>query len=316
MVWYKAWKPKQLLQWLDEFSPTAGFFVAGDCIFAYNIYDFIVNRYNAKASLYLTDDYILPRKKETALEKLRREAIIRAVKESLEWTSEFFTVSEVMREEYRSFLNKESSVIVNMTEPLRDDSVRTDGSAINIIYAGSLYYGRDMVIRSVAEAVEKYNSSGLSDKKVHINVYSNSQISESQSSGLFINQYIHNKGSLGKKELVKELNRSDILLFAESFDDIYIEKTKLSLSTKIPEYLSLHKPILAVGPACVGSMQYLKGVSMCVNDKADIYLSLCKLLDSQRLQAELSDKAAAKYSEMNNKEALQAMFAEKVLTSV
>ncbi|MEG0474048.1 MAG: hypothetical protein RR588_17145 [Solibacillus sp.] len=35
-------------------------------------------------------------------------------------------------------------------------------------------------------------------------------------------------------------------------------KTRLSISTKIPEYLATGKPILAIGPSTLSSIKYLK----------------------------------------------------------
>ena len=37
VLWAGKWKSRKLLQWLDEYSPTAIFFVGGDCLFSYDI---------------------------------------------------------------------------------------------------------------------------------------------------------------------------------------------------------------------------------------------------------------------------------------
>ncbi len=54
----------------------------------------------------------------------------------------------------------------------------------------------------------------------------------------------------------------------ESFDKKFVMSTRLSLSTKIPEYLNANKPILAYGPDGISSLEYLKDnklANVCTN---------------------------------------------------
>lgn len=307
IIWYKSWKSEALINWLDDYNPTAVFFVGGDCLFAYNIYLFIVKRYSPKSSLYLTDDYIAPRKKKTFLSEIRRKLIINKLQESLKLTHHFFTISAPMKQAYNVLLNRNSDIIVNMTESLYSHEYIKSGENIAIVYAGSLYYGRDDVLLAVADAIERYNVNN--NKKVFLEVYSKDKINNNKLKNF---SFTHFNGPVNKEKLIKIYNAADILLFVESFNDYQIEKTRYSLSTKVPEYLSLKKPIFAVGPDNIGSMDYLQDVAQCVYKLDDIYKKLVDLLESHELQLKLAKSSYIKYVKYNNKEKMQEKFIKKI----
>ena len=311
MLWKGKWKSKALLAWLDAFSPTAVFFVGGDCLFAYDICKFIADRYNAKTSLYITDDYIMPGKKDHVITKLRKRWIKKKMQGCLAYAHSFFTVSGMMRKEYREVFGRDSSVIVNLSEPLKMPVEKKPDNVYTIMYAGSLYYGRDEVLGKLSHAIQKYNCTSL--KKALLKVYTNSAPDEEQKSKFVVDGASMYCGSLGKEELKRELNLSDILAFVESFDEEFAEKTKYSLSTKVPEYLSVGKPILAIGPTGIGSMEYLADVAVCVNDTSTLDVALTELLISEELQAKVAERCEVKYLNYHSKDKIQREFLEAVL---
>lgn len=307
ILWYKKWKSPKLVEWLDSFSPTAVFFVAGDAGFAYDIYKFVCRRYNPKASLYITDDYVTPRSKESFCEKIKRKFIRRKLTEALTITDTFFTVSRPMKDKYLEDFGRDSKTIVNFSESLKENVEKIPDDRTVLLYAGSLYYGREQVIGKIASAIEKYNNKSP-QKKAVLNVYTNVEPDETTKKLFVIDGCGEYCGSLNKEELKIALNRADILLFAESFDEEQIEKTKYSLSTKVTEYLSVGKPILAVGPQNIGSMEHLADVSLCINDMESLEEKLFTLLDNASMREELSEKALEKYEKCHNREMLQTQF--------
>ncbi len=311
VIWQGKWKSKKLIEWLDEVSPTAIFFVGGDCLFAYDICKFIAKRYNARTSLYITDDYIMPRTKDSLVGKLRKKKIKKRIEKCLEYAESFFTVSDMMRREYKDLFGKDSSVIVNLSEPLKMQVEDKDDSAYTMMYAGSLYYGRDEMLGKLSAAVKEYNDTHV--KKALLKVYTNMPPDEKTRSRFIVDGASEYCGSLDKDGLRLELNRSDILVFVESFDKDLMEKTKYSLSTKVPEYLSVGKPVLAIGPMGIGSIDYLSDVAVCVDDLSEIKEKLTGLLDSEAVQADVAEKCEKKYLNNHSKEKIQKEFLRKVL---
>lgn len=311
IIWRKNWKSKQLNTWLEKFKPTAIFFVGGDSIFAYNICNYISKKYNARLTLYITDDYIMPRKKENIFSKKRREIIAKKIEETLELSNEFFTVSHPMQQAYKRKFGRDSNVIVNMTDDLKKEKDIKIDDKIILVYAGSLYYGRDDVCGEIALAIKKYNRYGK--KKAFFKIYTNVEPSIESKKKFEIEDVCKFCGSLKKDELIREFNKATILVFVESFDEEQIEKTKYSLSTKVPEYLSVGKPILAVGPSGIGSMEYLSDCAFNINNRNDIESGILDLLINEKLREKISVLGEEKYKLFHNKTTLQENFLRLVL---
>lgn len=307
LLWWKSWKSSNLLKWLDDFSPTSIFFVAGDSLFAYAICWYIAKKYGCAVSVYVTDDYIVERKNETFLEKLFRKKIKKEMLKILSISKNFFTISEIMREKYLEELNHDSHIIVNMTESLKsEEKYDNDESIIKLVYAGNLYYGRDLVISKLSDSIELYNNTH--QKKCKLYIYSNKVLTDEEKAMMIKGEGTCFGGNLNKLELQIVLNQADFLVFVESFDEIYIEKTRYSLSTKVTEYLSLAKPIIAIGPKGIGSIEYLKDVSLHIDNLDEIYEKLLFLIESKSLQIELAKSAEEKYISKHNKSMLQEEF--------
>lgn len=311
LLWLGKWKSADLLKWLDAYSPTAIFFVGGDCLFSYDICKYIAKRYNAKVSLYITDDYIMPRKNDSFIGRLRKKKIKKRISDCLEFSQSFFTVSDIMRREYKNVFGRDSSVIVNLSEPLKCIDSRKENDVYTMMYAGSLYYGRDEMLGELSRAIQRYNSKN--ENKAILNVYTNSVPDDKTRERFVIDGASAYCGSLNKDELKRELNRSDILVFVESFDEDLMEKTKYSLSTKVPEYLSVGKPVLAIGPSGIGSMDYLSDVAVCINDMSELEEKLSLLLDSDSVRTDIANKCENKYLNNHSKEKIQKEFLRKVM---
>lgn len=307
ILWMNGWKSRQLIDWLDEFKPMAVFFVAGDSIFAYSIYRFVLTRYDAIGSLYITDDYIMPRKDNSFLDEFLRRKIIKNIDESLKMTKNFYTISTPMKIAYSDLFERDSKLIVNMTEPLKTIRTINKSKHLTLVYAGSLYYGRDKILSRLAEEINIYNGKSKT-LKAFLKIYTNAKMSDDTKKKLEIDGSCGCFGSLNKEELRIELNNADILVFVESFDLDQIEKTRFSLSTKVPEYLSLEKPILAIGPRGIGSIEYLDGVSMLVDRDDLIYKGIAELLDSQEIRDTLAKEAYKKYEKNHIKGIIQTEF--------
>lgn len=314
MIWWRKWKSKRLIAWLDSFKPDAVLFVAGDSIFAYSICDYIQKRFDCRLSVYVTDDYIMPRKDETLLHLIRRNIIKKNLCNVLKRASVFFTISEPMRLAYKKELNKDSYIALNMIEDLHDSSYEKKEKEIILSYAGSFYYGRSKVLGMLAKAISEYNKqNNVCPAKLMI--YSNQNPSKSIMKELVIAGASQYGGSLLPEQLKERLNTSDILVFVESFDSYQIEKVKYSLSTKVPEYMSVGKPILAIGPKGIGSIDYLKDVSLSCSSPKRIKISINELVGNDNLRMKLAIMAREKYRVKHNRVALQKDFIKHVVGS-
>ena len=86
--------------------------------------------------------------------------------------------------------------------------------------------------------------------------------------------FIHYRGTYKKDDFFKFTSQSDVLLHVESFDFSIRNYTRFSISTKLPEYLSMGKLILAIGPSDIASMMYLieNKAALIINDVNNLNL--------------------------------------------
>lgn len=313
LLWWKKWWSKGLAAWLDEFNPEAVFFVAGDALFPYDICQRIVKRYNARLTVYVTDDYIMPRTAESLLHRIRRHFIKRKLTHAVNLASTFYTVSDKMRRAYKDVLHRDSCPLVNMTEDLYDPPAIEEKKEIVLTYAGSFYYKRADMLGKLASVIKKYNDTH-ENAHVSLVLYSNAKPTREILEQVTLSGASEYGGSLNREQLKQRLNTSDMLVFVESFDKEQMEKVRYSLSTKVPEYLSVGKPIIAIGPLEAGSMEYLKDVACCVYSEQDMD-SIIRFIENKKYQTALAQTAREKYLAEYNKTELQVKFSNLVLGS-
>lgn len=303
LIWKNGkWKTRELKNWLEEFSPDIVFFMAGDAGFAYDIALTIKSKFDAKLITYITDDYVLPRKTVNILWWFRRNLIFKRMKNAIERSNVLLTISPKMKRTYKQLFHKDSIVISNVHSSLLENKQKSDNKEIiKLIYAGGLHYNRYRVLEQLGKAIIRLNKQSTKmSKEVNLFIYSNSKPTKKILKKINIPGASRYCGSLGQKELAKELNDSDVLVHVESFDKKSIESTRLSLSTKIGEYLSLAKPILAVGPKDIASMEFLNEIAYCINEEKHLDKKIEKLLSDDNLMKELGYEAQRKYRKITS----------------
>jgi hypothetical protein len=297
------WKTKELDDWLNEFSPEVIFLCAGDSGFAYDITKYVQDKYGSKLVVYITDDYVLPRKTLSPFWWWRRNQILDRMKETVQKSDLFITISQQMRKVYAELLGKDSILAVNMTNSMKDGSISAvNNGKVTLVYAGGFHFKRYVTLRLLAQSLKKYNDSTINEQKAYLKIYSGQEPNRKVLKYLNLEGVSKYCGKLSSVQLKEVLNSCDIPVHVESFDKKSIESTRLSISTKIPEYLSLGKAILAIGPNQVASMEYLNDTAFCITHKDSIYFEIKKLLDDKELRVSLSKKSLIKYSDNHIKE--------------
>jgi len=302
IIWNsRKWDTKDFNIWLNDFSPEVIFFCAGDSGFAYNIVNTIIRKFKCKLVIYITDDYILPRKTINLFWWIRRNYIMKKMKIAISNSNLFITISDKMKFEYKKIFKKDSIIVVNMPDSMKREGIIKNNNTINLIYAGELHFKRYETLNLLGKAIEKYNLNHNTSKKAFLKIYCiNKPTNKKVLKMLNIKNASQYLGRLNRDKLIEALNENNILVHVESFNKKSIESTKLSISTKIPEYLSLEKPILAIGPSEVASIEYLKDSALCINNKDSIYEEITKLFADEKSMVSLSKKATQKYYKYHN----------------
>lgn len=308
----KSWDTEDLKNWVRDFSPDVIFFCAGDSNFAYDIANKLVIDTNAKLVLYVTDDYILPRKKKSLFWWWRRNLTLKKLKATAKKSDIFYTISPQMKNMYQEILEVNSEIAINISRNLSKNSEGAlKNSELTLVYAGGLHFKRYETLIILIKAIERLNREAQLEKKIKLVIYSQSKLSENNIKSLNTESSVF-KGPINSAELVQVLRECDVPVHVESFDEKSIESTRLSISTKIPEYLSLKKEILAIGPDNIASMKYLKDYAFCISNVSDLQSRLLEFITNEELRKELAEKSYNKYLESHQEHLEKLKFKNKI----
>ena len=299
-IWEKKkWENVSLKNWIDRFKPDVIFFYAGDSLFAYKVVNYIQKICKSQLAVYIADDYILPRTKISFAGKIRQRYVKKYMTDFVKRADYFFTISDEMRKVYQDIWGKDSVCIMNLPHIEIGDS-QCENKEIVFTYCGGLEFGRAKTLGMLAKRIYEYNKmqNGI---KAMFNIYSLDHPTSKELKGMNRGDSCFFKGSINRKEVNREIRNSDVLVHIECFDKKSIESTRLSVSTKISEYLCSGKPILAIGPKDVASMKYLRDTACCIYDEESISRYIPKLIENKEYRKSLARKSEKKYKDVSDR---------------
>lgn len=323
LVWStNKWDNDKLNKWLEAFKPEVIFFVGGSNSFSYKITNKIADKFNIPVYLYFTDDYITPIKTIDPFWWVNYYWLKKELKKLLVDVKKIFVIGEDMGKEFSDKLNKECISIMNAVNI--DDYLvkrvkkKKYNNSIELAYFGGLHLNRWKTLFMIADSLYEIDSEdGI---KMTINIYTGTLLEEKLLNKFNEHPNINFKGSVTEKEIVDEMQKYDVLVHVESFDQEMISKTRLSISTKIPEYLASGKVLLGVGPSELSSIKYLKKLDFVyIIDKYDretIKLKLREIANQKNNFDEIGTQgiviAKLNHSIENNKDIIRQVISKGV----
>lgn len=288
-IWQAArWRTRALHQWVDEFAPEVVFLVGGEYTFAYNVARHITARRAVPLVVFLGDDvYGVSRFSLSPLFWLHKALIRSAMRRTVGSAARLFTTCDLMGEEYREIFGVDYTTLptaCSRIEPAPAPAARTP---IELSYLGKVSLGRWTTLRAIGEALRDINAQ---QRRAVLRIYTTERLDRGMVVRLTIPGAMEFMGGLSAAEVSKVISNSDILVHVESMDKVNRKLTRLSLSTKIPEYLASGKCILAAGPSEVASIRYIREheAGMVVTDMDMLSRKLEMLISSPELRRSLA----------------------------
>jgi len=258
LLWRSGrWRSPALLEWLDGFAPEAVFFQGSNYPFAYDIALWICARYGIKLLIQLTDDYTYVPHPLLPMAWVFHFRYLKRFKAGLARAQAVYAISPAMRDEYaRRFGCDYIRVAANCValSPVTPEP-QNESAPLRLIYAGSTHTGRWRVLREIGRCLAVLRGQGL---YAALEIYTPRPLPPRLRGKLTIERALSVKGSLTPGQLAQTMREANALVMVESFARQARKVTRLSLSTKIPEYMAAGRCILAVGPGDVSSMAYLR----------------------------------------------------------
>lgn len=288
LVWRLGrWRSKQLQGWLERQKPDVIFVYAGYCRFINSVSIDLHKRLNIPMAVLYPDDFVI-----YAPQSVYRKWLIKSNRELLDNCGQYYAIGEDMKNEYSVFFNKPFDYIGNIVSK-RDPVPKEESDIINITYLGSLYWNRGVALLDFAKGLKK-RAEGMGVKRYVIKVFSSSSFTEEQKTHLEEND-IQYCGFVKGDDYWKSIAEADILLHAESDEEQYMRMTRLSVSTRIPEYIMSYRPTIAFGPKEVAPIRYFDRIDhrmvVWCNDVIGIedgYRNAIALINSQSLRLEIA----------------------------
>lgn len=284
LIWkITYWKNKKFKRWIDNISPNVIFLFYQDTIFSLKIAKWISKRFNCPIILYVTDDYyhdfgnsknvlrqIFYKCKHRSLIDLKSN-IVKVIGCSNEAASFFGNLCE------KSFVTLYTPVDKKYLDlPFH----RQRNRIIIFRYFGNLGLKRWEILECLGKTIKEINAG---KEMAILEIYSSCN-DQNIINKLNIKNGSTYKGWANPQKCLYLLEDTDIAVHVESFDFNTMQRTKMSISTKIPDYLGAGKCILAIGEKNLASISHINGIGEIVSDIKDLENVVRKLIDDINLR--------------------------------
>ena len=313
IVWKLGhWKSDELDNFVDTFAPDVFFFPIENYIHFNRINQYIINKFHPHRVIgYMWDDnFTFKQHPFNPLYIIHRIWLRRSVKQLVKRCDVVFAINPKLKKELDAEYGINS---VLLTKPIKQVETPTFSSVeypIRMIYTGKLIIGRDETIAKIVEAIRKVNSKG---PKVILDVYTGTALSTKMKGRIDVPGACNLHGFISQEEVIKEQQKSDVLIFAESLTNQDLS-ARLSFSTKITDYLSAGKCIWAIGSKDLAPIEYLKtedaAIVSCMEHEIEEHLRT--IVDHKEIIVEYAQKGLECGKRNHNASLIERRFREAI----
>ena len=292
LLWLVSkWNSKKLNRWLDENRPSVIFAVLPGSVKSCKIIDYVAKRYDCPIVLFVTDDYYNdPELTPSLLRKWYFRWLQRSIDRMATHAKYVVGCSELAAREFgeKYHVPYEAIFTPSGVEYLAmPEKQQSDEKPIVFRYFGNLGLERWKPLAALGKAIADYNQG---EQKAILEVYSNLMYPDAIAQLDIPNGCVF-KGWVHGEDYLRLLQDADVAVHVESFSEDMCRRTRLSISTKIADYLGAGKCIMAIGKAELASIQHINNVACVVNDISKIEEGIKKLAENVSFRQDLSTKA-------------------------
>jgi glycosyltransferase involved in cell wall biosynthesis len=205
----------------------------------------------------------------------------------VDYASTHIGISPQMAEEFENRYGHEWTWFTTLTDSYGYDpqpKKSKPGSPIEFVFAGNLSFDRWREVCELGHAIKQLRQHGrpatltVYGSPTHLKLYGN-QLREAE---VDVRQWVP------VDELGSIFHNADVLVHVESSHDPEMRHAiRLSLSTKISQYMMAGRPILAIGPAELASIKFVKDSNVGMTHDISSGTSLFELIQTLVSQPEL-----------------------------
>jgi len=292
-TWYAhSWIGKALEQQLRELQPDIVYAMFGNYCLTKITY-LACKRLNIPMLLHVTDDYVTSLYHDFPFAGHFKASSDRWFRRAVSYADGLAAISPAMAKEFGRRYDKQWSWYTTLVDiDAYDPKPRPEDGMTRLVFAGNLGIGRWRCLRELALALDQLRKEkGINTQ---LDIYSSTDQINTHRKALDIPNTTKLRGWVSPERLPAIFQSADILVHAESFDPKVTDLTKYSFSTKLGQYMTAGRCILAFGPRDVASIQLIEttggGFTICDTDSGLIKTELEKMLRDKSKQYESGQK--------------------------
>lgn len=303
------YKKQNFYNFVEEFSPDLIFLPTYSYAYINKMALHLQKKYNLPMVSYMSDDeYSLRRLRISPVYWLLRLYQNKWVKRGLKASKIVYVISELQKSDCKKELDLDCKILTKSADfsvaPLLKEQYNTP---LKLVYTGNLGNNRYKTLGLIAQALKELNTPTT---RAILDIYTATPITKKMDELLNLEGSCSIKGQISAEEVTKVQEQADILVHVEGFDLKNRLEVRQSFSTKIIDYFKTARPILAVGPKDVASIQHLinNNCAIYASNKKELVLKLKYFIDNKDELTQVVQNAYACGKRYHNKKTTQDSF--------
>lgn len=288
------WKSQELLDFIDDFKPDLIFQPVYYSSYLNDIACFIQEYTNVPMLGYISDDcYTLRQFSLSPLYWIDRLYKRKKVKKTIEKCKILYVISDIQKREYEKLFTPECKVLTKCADFSEQPQLKTSyNTPLQLVFTGNIGTNRWKTLALIANALKKINRDGT---KAELRIYTATPLTAKMQQALDIDGVSYLMGTVPASEISRIQSEADILVHVEAMDKKNKLAVRQSFSTKLVDYFKAARPILAVGPKDVASIDHLlkNNCALVADNEAELTEKLSDCIENPALLGTLAENAYA-----------------------
>ncbi len=302
------WKSKALHTFLDEVQPDLLFTILSDSVPLNKLIWHIQGYLQKPLVVYAWDNnYTLQLGLTSPLVFLNRCINRHYMRKTVQKAEQLYVISEIQKQDYEKAFGVPCKILTKSADFSGEPPVKTQyNSPLQLVFTGNIGTNRWKSLAIIAEALEQINQNGV---RAQLRIYTATPLTAKMEKALKKGDSSFILGSVPANEVPKIQEAADILVHVEALDLKNRLAVRQSFSTKLVDYFKAARPILAVGPREVASIDHLirNDCALTGETVEEVRSALESVLENRGKLDELSKKAYACGKRNHNAELMHHM---------
>lgn len=288
------WKSEALHTFLDEVQPDLLFTILSDSVPLNKLIWHIQGYLQKPLVVYAWDNnYTLQLGLTSPLVFLNRCINRHYMRKTVQKAEQLYVISEIQKQDYEKAFGVSCKILTKSADFSGKPPVKSKyNSPLQLVFIGNIGTNRWKSLAIIAEALEQINQNGV---RAQLRIYTATPLTAKMERALKKGDSSFIMGSVPASEVPQIQSDADILVHVEALDLKNKLAVRQSFSTKLVDYFKAARPILAVGPHDVASIEHLirNDCALTGETVEEVRRALESVLENRGKLDELSKKAYA-----------------------